>query len=129
MSDTAERFFAATLINEPYDPTKIHVSHDLECVDDVGHCKVCLEAWVGEVMTPGLAAPCTKVKPKRDPMTGQPVEQGGRKPPPTPTEWLDITARGGGLCVAWNSDHYLLTDAQARKLRDALSALLSEVKD
>ena len=49
--------------------------------------------------------------------------------PPTPTEWLDITARDGGLCVAWNSDRYLLTDAQARKLRDTLSTLLSEVKD
>ena len=48
---------------------------------------------------------------------------------PTPTEWLDITARNGGLCVAWNSDRYLLTDAQARKLRDTLSTLLSEVKD
>ena len=59
----------------------------------------------------------------------EPVEPGGRKPPPTPTEWLDITARDGGLCVAWNSGRYLLTDAQARKLRDALSALLSEVKD
>ena len=36
-----------------------------------------------------------------------------------PTEWLDITARrDGGLCVAWNSDRYLLTDAQARKLRE-----------
>ena len=54
---------------EPYDPAKIHVSHGLECVGEVGHCKVCLEAWVGEVMTPGLAAPCTKVKPRLDPMT------------------------------------------------------------
>ena len=108
---------------------QIHASHDLESIDDVGHCKVCLEAWIGEVMTPGLAAPCTKVKPKLDPMTGQPVEPGGRKPPPTPTEWLDITACDGGFLVAWNSDRYLLTDAQARKLRDTLSALLSEVKD
>ena len=48
---------------------QIHASHDLESIDDVGHCKVCLEAWIGEVMTPGLAAPCTKVKPERDPMT------------------------------------------------------------
>ena len=45
-----------------------------------------------------------------------------------PTEWLDITARrDGGLCVAWNSDRYLLTDAQARKLRDTLSALMAGV--
>ena len=110
-------------------PEQIHPSHDLESIDDVGHCKVCLEAWISEVMTPGLAAPCTKIKPQLDPMTGQPVEPGGRKPPPTPTEWLDITARNGGFCVAWNSDRYLLTDAQARKLRDTLSTLLSEVKD
>lgn len=56
-------------------PTEqIHSSHDLESIDDVGHCKVCLQAWIGEVMTPGLAAPCTKVKPKLDPMTGHPVE-------------------------------------------------------
>ena len=48
------------------------------------------------------------------------------KPPPTPTEWLDITARNGGFCVAWNSDRYLLTDAQARKLRDTLSALVKD---
>ena len=59
---------------QPYDPAKLHPSHDLESIGDVGHCKVCLEAWMGEVMTPGLAAPCTKVKPQIDPMTGHPVE-------------------------------------------------------
>ena len=73
-NETAERFFAATLINEPYDPAKIHVSHDLESVGDVGLCKICRQGWMGEVMTPGLSSPCTKVKPQIDPMTGYPVE-------------------------------------------------------
>lgn len=74
-ADAAERFFAATLINEPYDPAKIHVSHDLESVGDVGHCKICRQGWMGEVMTPGLSSLCTKVKPPIDPLTGRPPEE------------------------------------------------------
>lgn len=27
-------------------PEQIHSSHDLESIDDVGHCKVCLQAWL-----------------------------------------------------------------------------------
>ena len=48
----------------------------------------------------------------------------GRK---TPTDWLDITECDGGVCVAWNSARYILTDAQARKMRDTLSALMAGV--
>ncbi len=44
-----------------------------------------------------------------------------------PTKWLDITECDDGLCVAWNSERYLLTNAQARKLRDTLSALMAGV--
>jgi len=58
----------------PYQASRIHPSHELENIDSVGHCKLCLEAWVGEVMTPGLLSACTMVKPEIDPMTGHPVE-------------------------------------------------------
>jgi len=58
----------------PYQPSQIHLSHELESIGAVGHCKLCLEAWVGEFMTPGLLSACTMVKPKLDPMTGHPVE-------------------------------------------------------
>lgn len=63
----------------PYSAPRIHVSHEMDSINSpgggsVGCCMVCREAWVNDVMTPGLTYPCTKVKPKLDPMTGHPVE-------------------------------------------------------
>lgn len=51
----------------PRRPEQIHPSHELESIDDVGHCKVCLGAWIGGYVTLDLSSPCTKVKPKLAP--------------------------------------------------------------
>lgn len=50
MSETAERIEERLRAGDcfgPRSPEQIHPSHDLESIDDVGHCKVCLGAWIG----------------------------------------------------------------------------------
>ena len=89
MSETAERIEDDCF--GPRSPEQIHPSHDLESIDDVGHCKVCLGAWIGGYVTLNLSSPCTKVKPKLDPMTGHPVEHGLQDAGPArqKTAWID----------------------------------------